>query len=61
MWTDSTTVFQWLNTTTKHPIFIANRVCEILEPTSVDEWNQVASSDNRADAGTRGKSAEVLQ
>ena len=61
MWTDSTIVLQWLNFTSKRPIFFANRVCEILEPTSVEEWNHVASSDNLADAGTRGMSAEVLQ
>ena len=61
MWTDSTTVLQWLNSTSKQPIFVANRVCEILEHTSVDEWNHVASNDNPADAGTRGMSAEVLQ
>ena len=61
MWTDSTTVLQWLNSTSKQPIFVANRVCEILEHTSVDEWNHVASSNNPADAGTRGMSAEVLQ
>ena len=61
MWTDSTTVLQWLNSRSKQPIFVANRVCEILEHTSVDEWNHVASSDNPADAGTRGMSAEVLQ
>ena len=61
MWTDRTTVLQWLNSTSKHPIFFANRVCEILEQTSVDECNYVASSDNPADAGTRGMSAEVLQ
>ena len=61
IWTDSTTVLQWLNSTSKQPIFVANRVCEILEHTSVDEWNHVASSDNPADAGTRGMSAEVLQ
>ena len=42
-------------------IFIANHVCEILEHTSVDEWNHVASGNNPADSGTRGKSAEVLQ
>ena len=46
MWTDSTTVLQWLNSTSKQPIFVANCVCEILEHTSVDEWNHVASSDN---------------
>ena len=61
MWTGSTTVLQWLNSTSKQPIFVANRVCEILEHTSVDEWNHVASSDNPADAGTRDMSAEVLQ
>ena len=61
LWTDSTTVLQWLNSTSKQPIFVANLVCEILEHTSVDEWNHVASSDNPADAGTCGMSAEVLQ
>ena len=60
-WTDITTVLQWLHSTSKQPIFIANCVCEILEHTSVDEWDHVASSDNPADAGTRGMSAELLQ
>ena len=60
MWTDSTIVLQWINSTNKHPIFIANRVCEILEITSVDQWYHVATY-NPADAGTRGMSAEVLQ
>ena len=61
MWTDSTIVLQWINSTNKHPIFIANRVSENLENTSVDQWNHVATCDNPADAGTRGMSAEVLQ
>ena len=61
MWTGSTTVLQWLDPMSKHPIFIANRVCEILAHTSVGEWNHVTSCDNQADAGTRGISAEVLQ
>ena len=30
MWTDSTTVLQWINSNEKQPIFVANRVCEIL-------------------------------
>ena len=34
MWTDSTTVLQWLHSISKQPIFIANRVCEI--------WNTLA-------------------
>ena len=61
MWTDSTTVLQWINSNEKQPIFVANRVCEILEYTSVDQWNHFATKDNPADAGTRGMSAEVLQ
>ena len=61
MWTDSTTVYQWLNSTSKQPIIVANRVCEILEHTNVNKRNHIASSDNPADVGTRDMSAEVLQ
>ena len=61
MWTDSTTVLQWINSNEKQPIFVSNRVCLILEYTSVDQWNHVATKDNPADAGTRGMSAEALQ
>ena len=61
MRTDSTTVLQWINSNEKQPIFVANRVCEILEYTSVDQWNHVATKDNPADAGTREMSAEILQ
>ena len=60
-WADSTTVLQWINSNKKQLIFVANRVCEILEYTSVDQWNHVATKDNPADAGTRGMSAEILQ
>ena len=60
MWTDSTTVSQWLISTSKQPTFFTNRVCEILEHTSVDDWNHVASCNNTADAGTLGTSAKVL-
>ena len=61
MWTDSTIVLQWINSTNKHPIFIGNRASEILENTSVNQGNHVATCDNPADAGTRGMFAEVLQ
>ena len=61
MWTDSTTVLQWINSNEKQPIFVANRVCEVLEYTSFDQWNHVATKDNPADAGTRGMSTEILQ
>ena len=42
-------------------IFIANRVWESLEHTSVDERNYVASSNNPAVVSARGISAEVFQ
>ena len=61
MWTDSTTVLQWINSKENQPIFVANRVSETLEYSSVDQWNHVATKDNPADAGTRGMSAEILQ
>ena len=59
MWIESNTVLLWFESTTKHTIFIANRVCQRLELTS--ECNHVASSDKAADAGTLGMAAEVLQ
>ena len=31
MWTDSTTVLQWLHSIDKKPVFVANRVAEFLE------------------------------
>ena len=61
MWTDSTIVLQWIKSTNKQPIFIANHVSELLENTSVDQWNHFATCDNPAEAGMRGMSAEVLQ
>ena len=60
IWTDSTTVLQWLHSLEKQPVFDANRVAEILELTTADEWYHVQSADNPADAGTRGLSAKAL-
>ena len=61
IWTDSTTVLQWLNSTSKQPVFVANRVAEILESTSIDQWFHVLSGDNPVDTGTRGISADSLK
>ena len=60
MWADSTTVLQWLHSIDKKPVFVANRVAEILELTTIDEWNHVPTADNPADAATRGLSANAL-
>ena len=43
MWTDSTTILQWLNSTEKLPVFVANYVVEILESTTIDERHHVLS------------------
>ena len=61
MWTDSSTVLQWLLSLEKQPVFVTNRVAEILELTTMDDWNYVKSSENPADAGTRGRSANSLR
>ena len=61
MWSDSTTVLQWLHPDGKQPVFVANRVGEILESTIVDEWYHVATGDNPADTGTREIAAEELR
>ena len=60
LWTNSETVLQWLHSLEKRPIFVANRVAELLELTTDDEWNHVPTGDNRADAATRGLSATAL-
>ncbi len=39
---------------------MANRVSEILDGSSIDQWFYVNSQDNPADAGTRGMSADSL-
>ena len=60
LWSDSSTVLQWLTSLEKQPTFVANRVCEILDLTTVDEWHYVPTAHNPADAGTRGMSATDL-
>ena len=61
MWTDSTTVLQWLHSCSKLPVFGGNRTGEILESTSTDQWHHILSGDNPADTGTRGIFSEALK
>ena len=61
MWTDSTTVLQWLNSCNKLPVFVGNRTGEILESTTTDQWHHILSGDNPADTGTRGISSKALK
>ena len=60
MWSDSTTVLQWIHSLDKQPVFVAKRVAEILDFTTTDEWNDIKSSEIPVDTGTRGLSAKTL-
>ena len=53
LWSDCTTVLQWLLSIDKIP------VTEILELTTVDERNHVPKVDKPVDAGTRGLSVNA--
>ena len=60
LWTDCTTVIQWLLSEAKQPVFVANRVSEILELTIIDQWSHVGTTDNPSDDVTRGLPIESL-
>ena len=55
MWSDSTTVIQWIRSSNeKRPTFVANRVAEILDTSTVDVWHHEEGAKKPADLGTRG-------
>ena len=61
LWSDSSTVMQWLNAfEKKQQIFVANRIGEILENTKLGEWNHIPGAQNPAHLGTRGMSANEV-
>ena len=61
-WTDSTMVLQWLHASNnKQPVFVGNRVAEILENSTIDQWRHVEGKKNPADNGTRGMTVEALK
>ena len=59
MWTDSNTVLQWLQLSSKQPVFVANRVGDIIEVATEDKWYHLDSGNNPADTGTRGIAVEA--
>ena len=53
-WVDSTIVLHYLrNTSSRFVTFVANRIQEILEATSIDQWRHVRSENNPADYASR--------
>ena len=61
-WTDSRVVLGYIaNESRRFHVFVANRVQEIQENTSVDQWKYVESKQNPADEASRGlKTQELL-
>lgn len=60
-WTDSTIVLSWLRRLPpKTPPFVVNRVQNILEYSSADQWRHVSTGDNPADLASRGVTADKL-
>ena len=60
-WTDSKVVLGYIaNESRRFHVFVANRVQEIQENTSVDQWKYVESKQNPADEESRGLKAKEL-
>ncbi|XP_073237965.1 uncharacterized protein [Porites lutea] len=61
-WTDSKVVLGYTsNESRRFHVFVANRVQEIQNSTSLEQWNHVESKQNLADEASRGvKSQELL-
>lgn len=61
-WTDSTIVIDWIRSPSrKFNTFIANRIGEIQELTTIESWHHVGTNDNPADILSRGVNPETLR
>jgi len=54
LWSDSTIVLSWINTSKPLKVFVAKRVAQITDLTSPSQWMYVPTSSNPADIITRG-------
>ena len=60
LWTYSQVVLDWLSTTKKKPVFVANRLKELLASTDAYQWKHVTTKENPADHGTRGLNPDEI-
>ena len=60
LWTYSQVVLDWLSTAKKQPVFVANRLKEILASTDAYQWKHVTTKENPADHGTRGLNPDEI-
>lgn len=62
LWTDSQIVLSWLNSDPcRWTTFVANRVSEIHELTTIATWKHISSADNPADLLSRGINAPDIK
>jgi len=59
-WTDSTTALSWIQRSEEWGTFVANRVREIRESTSTEDWQHIPGEQNPADLPSRGCSPKLL-
>ena len=60
-WTDSTVVLGYIvNSSKRFHVFVANRVQQIQDLTSIDQWRYVNTGSNPADCASRGLTARRL-
>ena len=61
-WSNSSIALQWISSSDKRlPVFVANRVVEIIDGSNVEQWNFVPGQIIPADIGTRGIKMSELE
>ena len=60
-WTDSQVVRDWIGSSKKQPVFVANSIVEIKVKSKPDDWNHLATNLNPADHGTRGLEPKEIE
>ena len=60
-WTDSKTVLGYINNDARRfHVFVGNRVQEIRDKTSPEQWHYIGTKENPADVASRGSSVQEL-